>query len=83
MRLYLENKVRNNNFAASLLIQLTSVIYQELELIKKKTRCERRDCVVLLFGFGFVCSIVLRLSLISSAIQLLPVGGSEMLIFNL
>lgn len=62
--------------------QLTPVIHQELEVMKRKNPAgAAMECFPRLAFFG---SVDLKLSLpSSSAIQRLPVGGSEMLIFNL
>lgn len=77
------NKFRNNKFAASMVIP-TYICHLSGAGIDKKRKYIASAATVLFSCLVLFRSVVLKLSLMSSsAIQLLPVGGLEMLIFNL
>lgn len=77
------NKFRNNKFAASMVIP-TYICHLSGAGIDKKIKYIASAATVLFSCLVLFRSVVLKLSLMSSsAIQLLPVGGLEMLIFNL
>lgn len=78
--LCLENKFRNNKFAASLVIP-TYISHLSAAGIDKEENLFARAVVFWVF-FRLVCCVS-GLSVTPASVQLLPVGGLEMLSFNL
>lgn len=77
--LYLENKFRNNKFAASLVIPTYISHLSGAGIDKEENLFARAVVFLVFFQVGLLCFR----AVIPAWVQLLPVGGLEMQSFNL